>query len=104
MGFDGKTLIHPAQVPVANEVFAPDKEEVEWARRIVEAFASGANSGLEVMRLSGRMVERLHERQAKRTLALADAIAALDEWAKVEPQAAPRRLRSGAALAGKAKP
>jgi citrate lyase subunit beta/citryl-CoA lyase len=91
LGFDGKTLIHPAQVSVANEVFAPDKEEVEWARRIVEAFASGDNAGLEVMRLSGRMVERLHERQARRTLALADAIAAMAAEVKPAPAQKPAR-------------
>jgi citrate lyase subunit beta/citryl-CoA lyase len=88
-------------VPVANEVFAPDKEEVEWARRIVEAFASGDNAGLEVMRLSGRMVERLHERQAKRTLALADAIAGMEAEAKSTtpakaPSALPHRRKSTA--------
>ena len=98
MGFDGKTLIHPAQVPVANEVFAPDKEEVEWARRIVEAFASGDNAGLEVMRLSGRMVERLHERQAKRTLALADAITGME--AEVKPAPAQKPARSAAPRTG----
>ena len=78
LGFDGKTVIHPGQITVANEVFAPDKEEVDWARRIVAAFASADNAGLEVMRLAGRMVERLHERDARRTLELADAIAALE--------------------------
>lgn len=87
MGFDGKTLIHPGQIAVANEIFAPDREEIEWARRIVEAFASGDNTGLEVMRLSGRLVERLHERQARRTLAFADAIAAMD--AEVRPANGP---------------
>jgi citrate lyase subunit beta/citryl-CoA lyase len=82
LGFDGKTLIHPGQVQVANEVYAPDKEAVAWARKIVEAFASPDNAGLEVMRLSGRMVERLHERQARRTLQVADAIAAIEAEAK----------------------
>lgn len=87
LGFDGKTLIHPGQIPIANEVFAPDREAIDWAKRVVEAFASPDNAGVEVMRLSGRMVERLHERQARRTLALADAIAAMDVEAKPAPAA-----------------
>jgi citrate lyase subunit beta/citryl-CoA lyase len=94
LGFDGKTLIHPGQIPTANEAFAPDNEEVDWARRIVQAFASPDNTGLEVMRLSGRMVERLHERQARRTLELADAIAALE--AEVKPAPAAKTARSTA--------
>ncbi len=104
MGFDGKTLIHPGQIPIANETFAPDAEEVAWAQRVVDAFASPDNTGIEVMRLAGRMVERLHERQAKRTLQLAESIAALDEWTRLDPPSTPRRLRSGAAtVAAKAK-
>jgi citrate lyase subunit beta/citryl-CoA lyase len=82
MGLDGKTCIHPGQVPIANEVFGPDKEEISWAKKIVEAFAAPDATGLEVMRLAGRMVERLHERQAKRTLQFADAITALEQSMK----------------------
>jgi citrate lyase subunit beta/citryl-CoA lyase len=87
MGMDGKTVIHPIQVPVANEAFAPDAEELAWAKRVVEAFALPDNSGVEVMRLSGRMVERLHERAAKRILALADVIAAMDKETKEKGKA-----------------
>jgi len=90
IGFDGKTLVHPGQVATANEVFAPDKEEIAWARRIVEAFSATDATGLEVMRLAGRMVERLHERQARRTLQLADAIAAMEERAKAQTPKPPR--------------
>lgn len=89
LGFDGKTLIHPGQIPVANETFGPDKGDVDWARRVVEAFASSDNAGLEVMRLSGRMVERLHERQARRTIAMAEAISALE--AEMKPADAPEK-------------
>jgi len=76
-GMDGKTLIHPSQVAVANDVFAPSEEEVAWARHVIEAFAEPDNTGKGAIRLAGRMVERLHERQAKRTLEMADAIAAM---------------------------
>jgi citrate lyase subunit beta/citryl-CoA lyase len=86
LGFDGKTLVHPGQIATANEVFAPGDEEVAWARRIVEAFASPDNAGLEVMRLSGRMVERLHERQARRTLRLAEAVEAADAASRPPPK------------------
>lgn len=92
MGFDGKTVIHPSQVPVANETFAPNGDEIAWARQVVDAFAQPDNVGAEVMRLSGRMVERLHERAARRTLAIAEAIAELDKAMKAKaPTAAPRR-------------
>jgi citrate lyase subunit beta/citryl-CoA lyase len=74
LGFDGKTVIHPSQVPIANEAYAPDEEELIWARKIVAAFAEPDNAGIEVMRLSGRMVERLHERAARRMIAMADQI------------------------------
>jgi citrate lyase subunit beta/citryl-CoA lyase len=86
MGMDGKTVVHPAQVPIANEAFAPDGEELAWARRVVEAFAQPENMGVEVMQLAGRMVERLHERAARRMLAMADAIAAMDESAGSKPR------------------
>jgi citrate lyase subunit beta/citryl-CoA lyase len=71
-------VIHPAQVPIANEAYGPDEEELIWAKKIVDAFAEPDNAGVEVMRLAGRMVERLHERQAKRLLAMAEQIKAME--------------------------
>ena len=79
IGMDGKTVIHPSQVAIANETFSPDPEELFWARRVVEAFAQPDNTHAEVLRLAGRMVERLHERSARRVIELAEAIAAMDE-------------------------
>ena len=76
LGLDGKTLIHPSQIEVCNEVFAPAPEEVESARAIVAAFAKPENAGKGVIQLDGRMVELLHAEMARRTLKLADAIAA----------------------------
>ena len=75
LGMDGKTLIHPAQIDVANEVFAPPVEEVEAARAICAAFDLPDNAGKGVINLNGRMVERLHLEMAQRTLAIASAIA-----------------------------
>ncbi|MEJ0011127.1 MAG: CoA ester lyase [Bauldia sp.] len=86
MGMDGKTLIHPSQVPIANDAYAPDEEELIWARKIVAAFAEPDNSGVEVLALAGRMVERLHERSAKRMIAMAEAIKAM-EADTAEPKA-----------------
>jgi citrate lyase subunit beta/citryl-CoA lyase len=75
LGMDGKTLIHPSQIEPCNDAFTPPASEVEWARRIVAAFADPANAGKGVIQLDGKMVERLHAEMAKRTVALADVIA-----------------------------
>jgi citrate lyase subunit beta/citryl-CoA lyase len=77
MGFDGKTLIHPSQIEACNAAFTPPAEEVAQARRIVAAFAQPENAGRGAIQLDGRMVERLHAEMAQRTLAIAEAIAAL---------------------------
>jgi citrate lyase subunit beta/citryl-CoA lyase len=69
MGFDGKSLIHPAQVEIANQVFAPSADEIAAAQAIVAAFADPANSSAGVINLNGEMVERLHLEQARRLLA-----------------------------------
>lgn len=74
LGFDGKTLIHPNQIAVANEVFAPEPTEVERARAIIEAFDRPENRDRGAITLDGRMVERLHADMARRTVALAAAI------------------------------
>jgi len=75
-GFDGKTVIHPNQVGPANEIFAPPAEEVSWARQIIAEFEKPENSAKGVIKLDGRMVERLHVEQATRLVAMADAIVA----------------------------
>ena len=77
LGFDGKTLIHPMQVDVANAVFAPGTDEIERAKRIVAAHEDAAAKGHGVTLLDGRLVEVLHVAEAKRLLAFADDIAAL---------------------------
>jgi citrate lyase subunit beta / citryl-CoA lyase len=76
LGMDGKTLIHPNQVPICNEVFSPSEEEVTAARKIVDAFALPENQGKGAISLDGRMVELLHAEIARQTLAMAEAIAA----------------------------
>ena len=76
LGMDGKTLIHPSQLALANEIFAPAPAEVERARAIIAAFARPENAGKGAIELDGRMVELLHLETARRTMALAAAIEA----------------------------
>lgn len=68
-GFDGKSLIHPSQIEGANAAFGPSADEVEWARKLVAAFAAPEAAGLGVIRVEGDMVERLHLQQAQDLLA-----------------------------------
>ena len=79
MGFDGKTLIHPAQLDIANEVFSPSEAEADLARRQIEAFEAVQASGQSVAVVDGRIVENLHVATARETLAKLDAIEALKE-------------------------
>lgn len=74
-GFDGKCLIHPNQIAVANEVFAPTPDEVAAARAIVAVFERPENADKGAVAVDGRMVERLHAEMARRVLDLAEAIA-----------------------------
>ncbi|MDU2922972.1 CoA ester lyase [Bradyrhizobium sp.] len=76
LGFDGKTLIHPGQIDACNAIFTPPAEEVAAARRIIAAFELPENASRGAIQIDGRMVERLHAGMARRTIAIADAIAA----------------------------
>ncbi len=78
MGFDGKTLIHPDQVEGANDVWAPSDAEVDHARRVIAAFDEALAAGKGVVQLDGRMIENLHVDNARRAIAIADAIAQLN--------------------------
>jgi citrate lyase subunit beta/citryl-CoA lyase len=75
MGFDGKTLIHPSQVEPCNEVFAPGADEVDLAQRTIAAFEEAQAAGRGVVTVDGRMVENLHVEEARRVLAITEAIA-----------------------------
>jgi (3S)-malyl-CoA thioesterase len=77
MGFDGKTLIHPAQVDVTNTAFAPSDAEIDLARRQIAAFEEVEASGQGVAVVDGKIVENLHVVTAREILAKADAIAAI---------------------------
>ena len=78
MGFDGKTLIHPVQVAIANAIFAPTKAEVDLAKRQIDAFAAAEAAGQGVAVVDGKIVENLHIVTARATLAKAEAIATLE--------------------------
>lgn len=78
MGFDGKTLIHPKTVAAANAAFAPQPDEVDFARRLIAAHASAEAAGRGVVVVDGKLVEALHVQNARRLVALADAIAAMN--------------------------
>ena len=71
LGFDGKTLIHPAQIAAANAAFGPSAEQLAWARAVVAAFADPQADGQGAIRLDEAMVERLHLAEAERLLAMA---------------------------------
>lgn len=73
-GFDGKTLIHPAQIEPCNEAFSPDAEEIAWANKVVTAFEAPEAHDQGAIRIEGKMVERLHLEQARRALAIANAV------------------------------
>ena len=77
-GFDGKTLIHPAQVDIANAIFGPSADEIDLAQRQIAAFEAAQAEGKGIAVVDGRIVENLHIVTARATLAKADAIAALE--------------------------
>lgn len=78
MGFDGKSLIHPAQIAIANAVFGPSAQDVDLARRRIAAFAQAKQDGQGVAVVDGKIVENLHVETAERLLATAEAIAKLE--------------------------
>jgi citrate lyase subunit beta/citryl-CoA lyase len=74
MGFDGKTLIHPNQIALANEIFGPSPHEVLEAEEKIAAYEAAIQSGAGIAVLNGKLIEELHIQDAKRILALAQAI------------------------------
>ena len=78
LGFDGKTLIHPSQIEITNRIFAPEEAAVEQAQDVIAAFADPANKGKGVLKVNGRMTELLHLEEAKRIVAVDQAIKAME--------------------------
>ncbi|WP_420145538.1 HpcH/HpaI aldolase/citrate lyase family protein [Sphingobium sp.] len=73
MGFDGKTLIHPRQIDACHDAYSPGPDDIAWARTVIAAFDQDDNRQKGVIRIDGKMVERLHLAQARQVMALADA-------------------------------
>jgi len=84
LGFDGRTLLHPKTIAKANEVFSPSAEEVAFSHRIIAAHAEATAEGKGVVLVDGKLIENLHVENAKRLVALADAIGALARSAAAE--------------------
>ncbi len=80
LGMDGKTLIHPSQVTPCNEIFSPSDEEVAWSKKIIRSFEEPENASKGVITVDGKMVERLHLVQAKRTVAIANSVKEIEDW------------------------
>jgi citrate lyase subunit beta / citryl-CoA lyase len=74
LGFDGKTLIHPKQIAAANAAFGPSPDEVAWSRRVIAAYAEAEARGAGIALVNGRLVEKLHVENARRVVAMAEAI------------------------------
>lgn len=74
LGFDGKTLIHPSQIEICNEIYSPTESDVENAKAIIDAFALPENSDKGVIKVNGKMTERLHLEKARQLVSTADAI------------------------------
>ena len=76
LGFDGKTLIHPKTIAVANRVFAPSADQVDWSKKIIAAHGEAGAQGKGIVVVDGRLIENLHVEAARRLVALAEAISA----------------------------
>ncbi|MEQ8504964.1 MAG: CoA ester lyase [Rhodospirillales bacterium] len=79
LGMDGKTLIHPKTIAMANEAFSPSEEDLAWSKRIIEAHADAEKEGKGVVLVDGRLIENLHVEGAKQMVAMAEAIAAMEQ-------------------------
>ena len=77
LGFDGKTLIHPKTVAAANEAFAPSADEIAFSRKIIAAHAEAEAAGKGVLVVDGKLIENLHVENARRLVALSEAIEAM---------------------------
>jgi citrate lyase subunit beta/citryl-CoA lyase len=86
-GFDGKTLIHPAQIDPCNAVFSPAPEELDWAEKVIAAFAAPEAKSKGAIQVEGRMAELLHLEQAQRLVELARRIAARADYSREAPLA-----------------
>jgi citrate lyase subunit beta/citryl-CoA lyase len=85
LGFDGKTLIHPKTIATANALFSPAPDDVAWAHTLIAAHAQAVAAGRGVVLVEGKLIEHLHVEEARRVVALADAIAEAVELCQHQP-------------------
>jgi citrate lyase subunit beta / citryl-CoA lyase len=95
LGMDGKSLIHPSQIEICNEVFTPPEDEIAWAHKVLGTFAKPENADKGVLQIDGAMVERLHVEMARRTLAIAKAIGRLPAQNAPAAASTPSRICVG---------
>jgi len=92
-GFDGKTLIHPKTIQAANDIFAPSDDEIEWSRIIIEAHAEAKKKGEGVVVVNGKLVESLHVEDAKRLVALMEAIEQIEAGQETPREEKPKQKK-----------
>lgn len=68
LGYKGKSIIHPSQIEPVHKIFVPNKEEVEWARKVVDALNDALGKGKGAVRLEGKMIDAVHYKRAKAVL------------------------------------
>ena len=78
MGFDGKSLVHPFQLPYSNDAYTPKTMEVEFAKEIIEELSAANAAGRGTVLVNGKLVEHHHVTAAKRLLNLSDMITQLE--------------------------
>ena len=80
MGFDGKSLVHPFQLPYSNDAYTPKPVEVEYAKEIIEALSGANAAGRGTVVVNGKLVEHHHVEAAKRLITLSEMIEELDTY------------------------
>ena len=78
LGFQGKMCIHPDQVPVTNETFTPDAEEVKWSQRVINEFAKAEKAGIASIQIDGYFVDYPIVEKAQRTVDIANLLESLN--------------------------
>jgi citrate lyase subunit beta/citryl-CoA lyase len=74
LGYKGKSIIHPKHIEPVHKVFLPSKEEIEWAKKVVEALEESIKQGRGAVRVDGKMVDAVHYKRAKAILDAANLI------------------------------
>lgn len=79
LGYDGKSVIHPSQISIVNEIFSPSKEEIEFSLKVIEAFEEAERKGIGVISMDGQMIENVHYFIAKKTVHIAKKLGIIQD-------------------------